>query len=171
MRSAAELVFLSLTLDLSPGVRLCSMKIGQVAKDAGVRVDTLRYYERRGLLDEPERRPSGYREYGADAAQLVRFIKRAQDLGFTLKQIQELLRLRRGGRSNRTVRAIAETKLQDIEAKIARLHSMRRALAGLVEVCSCPNASSTPTCPIIEALDDPRPDVPLRAARRAGARS
>lgn len=147
------------------------MKIGEVAKDAGVGIDTLRYYERRGLLAEPDRRPSGYRDYGADAAQLVRFIKRAQDLGFTLKQIQELLRLRRGNRSSRTVRGIAETKLRDIDAKIAHLHSMRRALAGLVEACSCANGASAPTCPIIEALDDPRPDVPLGAARRPGARS
>ena len=70
------------------------MKIGEFAHDAGVNVQTVRYYERRGLLPEPDRRPSGYREYGPDALDRLHFIKRAQELGFTLTEIRELLALR-----------------------------------------------------------------------------
>ena len=71
-----------------------SLKTGQVAKAAGVNVETLRFYERRGILREPGRGPSGYREYPAETVRIVRFIKRSQELGFTLEEIQELLALR-----------------------------------------------------------------------------
>jgi MerR family transcriptional regulator, copper efflux regulator len=143
-----------LTLDLSPGIKIEPMKIGKVAKEAGVGVDTLRYYERRGLISEPERRASGYREYPAETAQLIRFIKRAQDLGFSLAEIEELLQLRLGGRRDQ-VRGLAEQKLRDIDEKVSRLEAMREALTSLITACSC-KTGAAPQCPIIEALDEGR---------------
>jgi Hg(II)-responsive transcriptional regulator len=129
------------------------LRIGAVASRAGVNIQTLRYYERRGLLEEPERTHSGYRAYAPDAVRLVRFIKRAQDLGFTLSEIEGLLRLRGdGGRDRRDVRALAQVKLRDIEEKIRRLQSMRQALGMLVDSCGC--GGSRLQCPILEALDD-----------------
>src|SRR5215470_9819706 len=95
------------------------MRIGEVAARASVHVETLRYYERRGLLREPRRQPSGYRSYGEESVHLVRFIKRAQELGFTLANIQELLRLAQGGpESCREVRALAIAKIEDMDRKI-----------------------------------------------------
>jgi len=141
------------------------MKIGQVAREAGVKIDTVRYYERRGLLDEPERRPSGYREYPPDAAQLIRFIKRAKELGFTLHEVEELLRLRDGKVRNRgEVRELATAKLRDIDEKIARLQSMRAALGVLLESCAC--GRGRPECPILEALDDPKPLLQICVQRK-----
>jgi len=131
------------------------LKTGQVAVKAGVNVQTLRYYERRGLLKEPERRPSGYREYEPDAVRLVRFIKRSQELGFTLKEIEELLRLREDQRARcADVRAAAQAKIEDIERKVENLRAMKRALAVLVN--SCTSGGSTRECPILEALDEKR---------------
>jgi Cu(I)-responsive transcriptional regulator len=127
------------------------MWISQTAREAGVNAQTLRYYERRGLLPKPPRRGSGYREYPADAVRMVRFIKRAQDLGFSLDEIEQLIRLRgiqRGER--RRVRAIAERKIEDIDRRIGHLQSMRAALQTLVESC---HADGTAECPIIEALN------------------
>ncbi len=131
------------------------LKTGEVAAKAGVNVQTLRYYERRGLLKEPERRSSGYREYEPDAVRLVRFIKRSQELGFTLKEIEELLRFREDRRAScADVRAAAQAKIEDIERKVENLRAMKRALAVLVKSCS--SEGSTRECPILEALDDNR---------------
>ncbi len=130
-----------------------TLKTGEVAARAGVNVQTLRYYERRGLLKEPERRPSGYREYPPDAVQLIRFIKRAQDLGFTLSEVEDLLRLRADQESAcAEVRSAAEAKIKDIEQKIRHLRAMKRALGELV--ASCVTEGSPRHCPILEALDD-----------------
>jgi len=128
------------------------MQTSQTAKAAGVNAQTLRYYERRGLLARPPRRGSGYRDYPADAVRIVRFIKNAQALGFSLDEIEALVRLRgvRGGARHR-VRAIAERKIADIDLKIARLQSMRGALRQLVESCRHGGAAD---CPIIDALND-----------------
>jgi Hg(II)-responsive transcriptional regulator len=124
-----------------------------VAQRAGVHVETLRYYERRGLLKEPKRRPSGYREYAPDTVRLIRFIKRAQELGFTLGEITELLRLQEDqGASCAEVRAAAHAKVQDIERKIRSLGAMKRALDVLIR--SCRRGGSTRHCPILEALDE-----------------
>ena len=130
------------------------MRIGKAAAAAGVNVQTLRYYERRGLLPEPERGNSGYRAYDPDTVRLVRFIKRAQELGFTLREIEDLIELRQSPRRGAEVRAVAATKVMDIERRIGQLKAMRKALAGLVAVCDCDG--DTPRCPIIEALDDGR---------------
>jgi len=130
-----------------------TLRTGEVAAQAGVNVQTLRYYERRGILKEPERRPSGYREYPADAVRLIRFIKRAQEIGFTLNEIEDLLRLREDQDSAcAEVRSAAEAKIDDIEQKIRRLRAMKRALGVLV--ASCTTEGSPRHCPLLEALDD-----------------
>jgi Hg(II)-responsive transcriptional regulator len=128
------------------------MWTSQTAREAGVNAQTLRYYERRGLLPRPPRRGSGYREYPADAVRIVRFIKKAQELGFSLDEIEELVRLRGVRRGERhRVRAIAERKIADIDQKIAHLKSMRAALDQLVESC---HQGGDVDCPIIDALNE-----------------
>jgi Hg(II)-responsive transcriptional regulator len=127
------------------------MRIGAAAAQANVNVQTLRYYERRGLLPRPPRRRSGYREFPDDAVRIVRFIKRAQDLGFTLDEVEELLRLRNDKRRDRArIRAVAEKRLRQVERKITELQAMKTALSHLIHCCA---DGSTLECPIIEALD------------------
>jgi Hg(II)-responsive transcriptional regulator len=123
----------------------------QVADAAGVNVETLRYYERRGLLRAPRRGRGGYREYTPDAIEIVRFVKRAQGLGFTLEEIQELLALRRprAGRCA-TVHRAANAKIDEIDAKLRALTAMRAALEQLARACS-DNAEQL-HCPLIEML-------------------
>ena len=130
------------------------MWIGETARAAGVNVQTLRYYERRGLLPRPPRRESGYREFPDDAVGVVRFIKRAQDLGFTLDEVEELLKLRNDRRRDRgRIRAIAERRVRQIDQKIAELQAMKKALGRLLHCC---REGATLECPIIEALDGAR---------------
>ena len=132
------------------------MWIGEAAEQAGVNIQTLRYYERRGLLPKPPRRTSGYREFPEDAVRIVRFIKRAQDLGFSLDEVEALLRLRRNsGRNRQRIRSVAERRIADIERKIEELERMRGALQTLVHTC---HAGTTLDCPIIEALTEARHD-------------
>jgi Hg(II)-responsive transcriptional regulator len=127
------------------------MWIGETAERSGVNVQTLRYYERRGLLPKPPRRASGYREFPDDAVRVVRFIKRAQELGFSLDEVEDLLKLRRGSRLNRKqIRSVAERRARQIEQKISELARMRAALRRLVHAC---HEGTTLDCPIIEALD------------------
>ena len=127
------------------------MRIGAAAEQAGVNVQTLRYYERRGLLPRPPRRTSGYREFPDDAVRIVRFVKRAQDVGFTLDEVQELLRLRNDTRRDRArIRAVTERRVTQVEQKIAELQAMKKALSHLVRRC---REGSTLECPIIEALE------------------
>ncbi len=133
-----------------------SMTIGQVAKAAGVGVETIRYYERKGLLPEPPRRPSGYRQYPSTAVRRLTFIRRAKDLGFSLREIRELLDLRvQPEEACGAVRESAEAKIAEVEARIADLLSLKRALRGLVEACQAERA--TDECPILRALEgEPR---------------
>jgi Cu(I)-responsive transcriptional regulator len=127
------------------------MRIGTAAEKAGVNVQALRYYERRGLLPRAPRRTSGYREFPDDAVRVVRFVKRAQDLGFTLDEIEELLRLRNDTRRDRRrIRTVAGNRLLDINQKITELKAMKNALAHLIHCCQ---KGATLECPIIEALD------------------
>ena len=127
------------------------MTIGQAAARAGVNVQTLRYYERRGLLPRPSRRQSGYRDVTDDSVRIVRFVKRAQGLGFTLDEVQELLRLRRErARDRRRVRGVAERRLEQVEQKIAELQGIRDALRHLLHAC---RHGGTVECPILEALE------------------
>jgi MerR family mercuric resistance operon transcriptional regulator len=140
------------------------MRIGEVAAEAGVNIQTLRYYERLGLLPEPQRRSSGYRAYDHDTVRLVRFIKRAQELGFTLREIAELIDLRQSPRRGAEVRALAAAKVEDIERKMRQLGAMRTALGGLVQACDCEGGA--PMCPIIEALDDSGESILHPAGKR-----
>jgi len=129
-----------------------TLRIGEVATQAGVNIETLRYYERRGILEEPARTRSGYRQYPPETIRVIRFIKRAQDLGFTLGEIEDLLRLREDRTTSRAdVRSLAETKIKDIEEKVRRLRAMRKALGILLDTCVC---NGTRECPILEALND-----------------
>ena len=129
-----------------------ALKIGQVAERGGVNLQTIRYYEREGLLPEPPRLQSGYRVFPEDTVRRVHFIKRAQELGFTLAEIRELLALRIDGKRNRNeVRTLAEAKITDIEEKIRTLKKMKRALSELTERCSGCGPSSE--CPILESID------------------
>lgn len=128
------------------------LKTGELAKRAGVNVETLRFYEREGLLPEPPRRLSGYREYPAENVQRIRFIKRAQELGFSLAEIKELLSLRvRPGLTCAEVRAKAEKKAGDVRQKIADLEAIERALRKLT--ASCTGDGPATDCPILEHLD------------------
>lgn len=127
------------------------MKIGEVAKAAGIGIDAVRFYEREGLIAVPARRASGYREYTPDAVVNLRFIKRAKELGFSLKEISELLRLEASeGTTPADVRERAEAKLEDLEERIRSLQRMRRALRKLVE--SCPGEGPLSDCSILRAL-------------------
>lgn len=127
------------------------MQIGQLARQAGVAIDTVRYYERQGLLPSPERLASGYRRYGTQDVARLRFIRLAKELGFTLQEIGELLQLsaaREGDRAE--VRALAQQRLADIERRLQELDAMRMALAELVQHCS--GHGPVAGCPIIESL-------------------
>ena len=127
------------------------MRIGAVAAAAQVNEQTLRYYERAGLLAKPSRTANGYRQYTTETVAVVRFIKRAQELGFSLDDAKALLSLRQSpGRNRLKVRALAQTKLRDVEQRVADLTAIRSALLQLVTSC-CEN--DEPRCPILEALD------------------
>jgi Hg(II)-responsive transcriptional regulator len=127
------------------------MRTSEVAAQARVNPQTLRYYERRGLLPEPERSTSGYRAYGPQAVELVRFVKRAQDLGFTLDDVASLLQLAEGGpESCDAAREMATEKIADLESRLADLQAIRGALARLVETCEQPPHRRE--CPILARL-------------------
>lgn len=128
-----------------------NLTIGALAKACAVGIETVRYYQRRGLLETPRRPPGSVRRYGEETARRLRFIRRAQALGFTLGEIAELLRLERmsdcGG-----ARRLASARLADVEAKLADLERMRSALRRLVRACA---AGRDPRgCPIIGSLSD-----------------
>jgi len=126
--------------------------IGWVAKEADVNAQTVLYYERRGLLPAPSRSLSGYRLFNEDTVRRIRFIKRAQELGFTLKQVMALLALQ--GEQNAScaeVSAMAAGHFEDIEQKIHDLERMREALIPLVN--ACPGKGSLKACPIMDSLE------------------
>jgi MerR family transcriptional regulator, mercuric resistance operon regulatory protein len=125
------------------------LTIGRLAQAAGVNVETIRYYQRRGLLDEPDKPLGGHRRYAASAARRVRFVKRAQQLGFTLEEVRGLLMLE-DGQSCRETRLLAEHKLAVIEARMADLSRMRRLLKGLI--AECEEGKRPRSCPIITTL-------------------
>lgn len=147
------------------------LRIGEVAAEAGVNVQTLRFYERRGLLKEPPRRASGYREYPVQAVRMIRFIKRAQQLGFSLNEVGELLSLRDSrGSSCADVRAAAQEKIATIETKLESLQAIRDALKALVKTCGRDGAARA--CPILEALDNAPPPArsPAKSHRQSAQR-
>jgi MerR family mercuric resistance operon transcriptional regulator len=135
-----------------------SLRIGDVAKRAGVNLQTIRYYEQEGLLPRPPRLASGYRVFPDTAVRQVRFIKRAQELGFSLAEIRDLLSLRASAGANaQDVRSRARAKIADIEDKIRSLQAMKDALATLAE--RCPGCGPLSDCPILDALDEQGADV------------
>ena len=124
---------------------------GALAEEAEVHAETLRYYERRGVLAKPPRSAGNYRLYPPEALGRVRFVKRAQELGFTLKEVKELLALRvTPGARALEVREKAVDKLDEVDEKIRSLRRMRRALAKLIEGCSGEGPATE--CTILEAL-------------------
>ena|SRR5690348_535077 len=128
-----------------------SIGIGTLAKRAGVSIDTVRYYEKSGLLSPQSRLASGYRRYGDEQVSRLRFIRRAQDLGFTLKDIRELLGISKQRDVARLKRA-AEKKLADVQARLAALTRVRDGLATLV--ATCPGHGRAADCPILKALGE-----------------
>jgi len=128
------------------------LTIGQVARWSGVGVETIRFYEREGLIAKPPQRPSGYRQYDPGVIRRIHFIQRGKKLGFSLREITELLSLRlTRGRSCADVKARASAKIKDIESKIAVLGRMKEALERLTEACA--GRGSVSDCPILDALD------------------
>ena len=129
-----------------------TLTISKVAASAGVNVQTLRYYERRGILAEPARSPSGYRQYEPEAVTRIRFIKRAQELGFTLEEISELLDLRvEHGAACEVIEERARGKLGLVDEKIGQLTRLRGVLEDLVAACQ--RRQRTEDCPILEGLE------------------
>lgn len=129
-----------------------ALTIGRLAKEARVNLETVRYYERQGLLPRPPRSASGYRLFPVEAARRLRFIRRAQELGFSLGEIRELLSLRVSRTAkNADVRKRTEAKIADIEAKIKSLDSMKKTLRKLTNACE--GCGPIGECPILESLD------------------
>lgn len=125
------------------------LTIGRLAGEAGVNVETIRYYQRRGLMAEPDKPSRGQRRYAADAVSRLRFIKRAQVLGFTLEEIVSLLKLDQAHACAET-RELAALKLQGIDRRLADLKAMRKALTLLLRECEI--GATAGACPIIDAL-------------------
>ena len=131
------------------------LTIGRLAQLGGVNLETVRYYERRGLLAKPPRTEAGYRQFPPDSPQRLRFIKRAQELGFTLDDVGELLTLRHDPEQNRAdVHARAAAKIENIEQKIKTLSAMRSVLSGLIERCE---HCASEDCPILASLEQGEP--------------
>ena len=128
------------------------LSIGQVARQAGVGVETVRFYEREGLLEEPARRASGYRQYAQEAVTQIRFIKRAQHLGFSLKEIAELFALRVDRQTScERVKERAAAKLAEVERKMVELQHVRQALLQVASLCEGEGPNSR--CPMLDALE------------------
>jgi len=128
---------------------MIEMTIGRLARAAGVNVETIRYYQRLGLLEEPPRPQGGVRRYGAQAASRVRFIKRAQELGFSLAEIRRLMRLG-DPQGCGEARSLAAEKLALVESRLADLERLRGVLQELIGRCD--RARGKVACPIIESL-------------------
>ncbi len=130
------------------------LTIGRLAQLGGVNLETVRYYERRGLLAKPPRTEAGYRQFPPDSPQRLRFIKRAQELGFPLDEVGELLTLRHDPEQNRAdVHARAAAKVENIEQKIETLAAMKSVLSGLIERCE---QCGSDDCPILASLEQER---------------
>lgn len=127
------------------------MQIGQLAHNAGVPIDTVRYYERQGILPSPERQASGYRRYSPDDVARLRFVRRAKALGFSLAEVRELLALsRRPADDMAGLKTAASEKLADVEHKIAELQRVRDGLEAMIT--ACPGHGALAQCPILAAL-------------------
>ena len=130
---------------------MAQLKIGELAERGQVNLQTIRYYEREGLLPKPPRLASGYRVFTPDAVRRVRFIKRAQELGFSLKEIRELLSIRIDPKSDcSSVQKMAKAKMADMEEKIRTLQAMKKVLGKLA--IACPGRGPSSDCPILESF-------------------
>jgi MerR family copper efflux transcriptional regulator len=128
------------------------LSIGEVAKMTGVTVETVRFYEKQGLIAAPQRSASGYRQYRTETIQRVRFIQRAKEVGFTLKDIAELLALREEpGTSCADIKLRATDKIEEVDHKIQDLQKIREALGRMIVRCS--GRGDLSTCPILEELE------------------
>jgi len=128
------------------------LTIGKVAKLSGVNVETVRFYERKGLIERPPAKESGYRQYPENVVGRIRFIKRAKELGFSLREIHELLLLRvEPGATCADVRKRATDEIADVDRRIGELSKIRKALERLA--ASCRGRGPSSECPILEALD------------------
>jgi Hg(II)-responsive transcriptional regulator len=142
------------------------VRTSELAAEAAVNPQTLRYYERRGLLAEPVRSPAGYRAYPVEAVRRVRFIKRAQELGFSLAEVETLLHLAEGGPDScDRVRALAAEKIADLRRRIADLRALETGLTRLVATCELPRERRD--CPILHELDSAN-GLASRAAEPVG---
>ncbi len=131
---------------------MVSLTIGKAARQAGVNVETIRYYERRGLVERPPRPDRSFRQYSSEIVKKVRFIREAQELGFSLREVADLIELRADPAANcDDVRAQAEAKRVEVKKKIHKLERMDRALQSLI--ADCPKQGKLADCPIISALD------------------
>ncbi len=131
------------------------MTIGKLAKEVGVNIETVRYYERRRLLTPTDRKPSGYRLYDGEALKRLRFIRNAQALGFTLHEIRELLNLRvSSSASCGDVQRKAQAKLKQVEEKIRDLQALGRPLRALIQACWV--GQPTDRCPILRSFEGER---------------
>ena len=131
------------------------LRIGEVAEKSNVGVETIRFYERKGLIALPERSASGYRQYSASVIKRIQFIQHAKILGFSLKEIGEFIQLKNTrGASCKSVKATAKAKITDIQEKIDALERMKIALQPLVAQCKSSDPISD--CPILNALDESR---------------
>jgi MerR family copper efflux transcriptional regulator len=126
------------------------MKIGELARRTGVGIDTVRYYEREGLLRKAPRLASGYRSYGEGDMKRLRFVRRAKALGFTLPEVRELLALSAQDGDMARLRAAASAKIADVDEKLAELGRIRAGLATLLD--ACPGHGRLDDCPILNAL-------------------
>lgn len=129
---------------------MLGLTIGKLAKQAGVGIDTVRFYERAGLLPRAQRSASGYRLYAVGDADRLRFIRRAKALGFSLEEIAELLQLNAGKGTRASVRRLAQRRLDDLSQKIHEMTAIRDALSHLVKRCS--GDGPVAGCPIIEGV-------------------
>ena len=128
-----------------------SLTISQIARLTDVPVATIRFYERTGLIAEPPRRASGYRQYPPEAVNVLRFVRHAKELGFTLHEIRELCELTQQGDAGASkVKAIVEAKLAVVDDKLAELKQVRRKLNSLIALC--PGNGPLEACPIVAAL-------------------
>ncbi len=160
-----------LTLESVPGCRLCVMRAGQLANAAGVSTDTLRHYERIGILPMPPRTAGNYRDYPENSLDRVRLIQRALGAGFSLAQLASILKVRdKGGVPCQTARAMAEAKLRDVKLQIRELQAMRRQLGRILKDWKKRLARTRKGQPakLLESLPDaPRP---MRRGIRFGSR-
>ncbi len=129
-------------------------KVGEIAKKVGINLETLRYYEKINLMPQPKRRDSRYRYYDANDLKRLLFIKRSKELGFTLKEIQELLNLKVESTATcGDIKHLTEHKLKDIEERIRDLNNIKMVLVKLINQCVCEELS-TDECPILEVIDN-----------------